>query len=136
MSSQVRLVVDAIGELLDRVTKSIVTGVVNKLQDDPRIGGTPIDTGFASSNWIANVGAPFSNLAGSRQDAENGFLSNLSAQRLQEVTAAKKLFNGPVHVTNNVDYITLLNSGSSKQAPSGFVQAAIASTISGLGRKL
>lgn len=136
MQGQVRIVIDAIEELLDNVTRSLVTDIILRLQDDPSVGGTPVDTGFASSNWIASIGSPYSGLAGSREDAENGVLSTLSQQRFAEILGAKKLFTKPVHVTNNVEYINLLNDGSSRQAPAGFVQNAISGAVTSLGRKL
>ena len=37
--------------------------------------------------------------------------------------------DGTAWVANNVPYITKLNGGSSKQAPSGFVQIAIARAV-------
>ncbi len=86
---------------------------------------TPRDTGFAESNWIPQIGsfnaAPVGTKisVGLAVDAQKKSLSLLSRYKLP-----KKVF-----IVNNVSYIVDLNEGTSTQAPSGFVQNAIAKAI-------
>jgi hypothetical protein len=91
------------------------------LQED-----TPVDTGFAVTNWIPSVGEPRLELAGTREEAESGRL-NLAPQA-EGVAAlrAYELSQGDLYDTNNVDYVEhSLNRGTSAQAPATFVQRAI-----------
>ena len=81
------------------------------------ISTTPVDTGWARANWIPNVGGPARGTGASRQ-----------AAGLAEAVAFK-LADGAVHVTNNVPYIRKLNHGHSKQAPSNFVEYAVAKGV-------
>jgi hypothetical protein len=89
------------------------------------VEGTPKDTGFAANNWVPEVGAPHEGLAGTRAEAEQGRLDRAPAQAGIDAVRAYELSQGDVHDTNNVDYMRLLNAGSSAQAPAAFVQAAI-----------
>jgi hypothetical protein len=76
------------------------------------IEATPVDTGFAASNWPITTGAPASGTVG---------IGGAGAP-----PAGYKLDDGSVYVTNNAQYIQVLNGGSSTQAPAGFVEQAIA----------
>lgn len=77
---------------------------------------TPVDTGFARGNWQATIDSP--------------------AEGLVSVIAPAMAPPGPGSdpstlrfVTNNAAYIRRLNGGSSTQAPSGFVEAAVAKAV-------
>ncbi len=86
---------------------------------------TPVDTGFAKSNWIPSVGKPKSSPSGSRTSVSSGAQkSGLGRLKSYRVT------QGRVFIVNNVEYIGDLNSGSSSQAPAGFVQGGIARGVS------
>ncbi len=86
---------------------------------------TPVALNWARANWIPSIGSPSAiaqsgspdrgavQMALGRQSAGIGQIANY------------RLTQGSTFVSNNAPYIRRLNDGSSKQAPAGFVQAAI-----------
>ena len=117
-----------VGLATRRVTLQVFTGLVQK---------TPVDTGRAKSNWGINQGAPSPppSHAVTEQEARSRRKSKTPANAASEdakalayASAAVSGIDGsaPVHVTNNLPYITALNDGHSKQAPAGFVQTTVA----------
>lgn len=54
---------------------------------------------------------------------------------LSTVAAAYKTAQGPVYITNNVPYISLLNDGFSPQAEKGFVRHALERAIRKVGER-
>lgn len=122
MASELLKLQGELDQFLSKVTKTVAVEVTYEL-----IKTTPEDTGFAHSNWVPSTGSPFSGLAGTYEAALGGSL-NRGPQKigLLAVNRAYTISKGPIFVTNNVDYIDLLNHGYSAQAPSGFVQATIA----------
>lgn len=84
------------------------------------VESTPVDTGFAKTNWIPSVGIPKTNTSGSREATNSGAQkAGLARVRVYRIG------QGRVFIVNNVPYIGDLNDGSSAQAPSGFVQGGI-----------
>ena len=108
---------------LEKFTSRQVISVTRRLTLNLR-GATPKKTGFAASNWIPSLGAN-NGIAGSKRmvsfSAQNAGLSEIRSYRITRTEAPR--------VTNSVAYIDLLNSGSSLQAPAGFVERAIADAI-------
>lgn len=81
---------------------------------------TPVDTGHASNNWIASIGSPATEVAGSHEAPDSG----PQKEGLARVASEYQL-PLPTYIANNVPYIGALNDGHSKQAPTGFVQAGV-----------
>ena len=81
--------------------------------------GTPVKTGNARSNWLVGVGAPRSGVVPIRSEVET--INDGAATIRGRVKG-----DAEVNITNDVDYLTLLNAGSSRQAPAGFVEKAVA----------
>ena len=108
---------------LEKFTSRQVISVTRRMTLNLR-GATPKKTGFAASNWIPSLGAN-NGIAGSKRmvsfSAQNAGLSEIRSYRITRTEAPR--------VTNSVAYIDLLNSGSSLQAPAGFVERAIADAI-------
>lgn len=77
--------------------------------------GTPVDTGHARRNWVPSVASPFEGIA----------LSNAEHDAGVAVVIRFKLGDGALYLSNNVPYVPRLNLGWSKQAPAGFIEAAI-----------
>lgn len=98
-----------------RVEQAVARVAVNVTHE--LVATTPVDTGWARANWIPAVGSPARGTGQSRQ-----------AAGLAEVVAFK-LADGQAFVSNNVPYIRRLNGGSSKQAPSNFVEHAVAKGV-------
>ena len=86
---------------------------------------TPVDTSKALSNWIVSLrrgsskitDAHFSGSYGSTFAASAGQTVALGDAVIKNVKIGETIF-----ITNNVNYIELLNKGWSKQAPSGFIE--------------
>lgn len=117
---------DDLSAFTGRVVSRLGVAAHAELVKAPSEGGTPVDTGWARANWVPSIGTPFEGIAGSRESAEDGRVDQGPAQQgLARVAAAYRIRQGPVFVSNNVPYVPRLNDGHSRQAPSGFVQAAI-----------
>jgi hypothetical protein len=90
--------------------------------------GTPISTAWASTNWWPAVGqAPTAN--GGPVGEPSSRAGGQSAG-VAEVASYKIASGQPLWVSNNVPYISRLNAGWSQQAPAGFVEQAIETTLS------
>ena len=109
----------------EKEAKRLVLGIHEELART-----TPVDTGWARSNWLLSVGAPIEKTAGSKE------LIDLNAGG---VGVGKilgwKFTQGPAYDTNNVPYIRKLNGGSSKQAAKNFVSLAIQKQVAISNRK-
>jgi hypothetical protein len=127
--------IDFIVADLDRFTRgeviALALNVNANLRSSPPLG-TPIDTGWASANWVPSVGEPFiDKLADQVREPTAGQI----AARAAEATAGEndvlswRNTDGPIFSTNNVPYIGALNGGHSGQSPRGFVQIAIEKAI-------
>ena len=127
---QIRVIINALDGVSERVVKKLVLDSVANLVRSGPDGGTPVDTGWARANWIAQIGSPVTEAAGSPENV--GEASSAQSAGLGSVLAYK-LARGPVFISNNVPYIIRLNEGHSKQAASGFVQAAIQLAVTQLG---
>ena len=68
---------------------------------------TPVDTGRARSGWIYSVNKP------------------KTTGRRKPDSMAQKVLDKTHYLTNDVDYVNELESGSSKQAPRGMVRIAL-----------
>jgi len=81
--------------------------------------GTPVKTGYARSNWLVGVGSDKTGEVPIRSEVET-------------IAAGSAAIRGRVKgdteviITNEVHYMPLLNAGSSRQAPAGFVEKAVA----------
>src|SRR5690606_24752768 len=89
---------------------------------------TPVDVGTAISNWTLTLSSPEADSYSAYAPGEHGSTRqmNIGAAYNQAASAVSDRKPGqPIWISNPLHYITLLNLGSSKQAPSGFVQAAV-----------
>jgi hypothetical protein len=110
---------------------ALAQNVNANLRDSPPLG-TPIDTGWASANWVPSVGEPF--VDPSADTVKDPTPAQISARARQSAEGLNELLSwrnqdGPIFSTNNVPYIGALNNGHSSQSPRGFVQAAIEKAI-------
>lgn len=103
----------------------IVTEIHSELMDSPPTG-TPVDTGWARSNWQIQVGSPPTGTVGSK-----GAVSDAKALADREAIKSFKLGDGDVYIQNNVPYIGRLNQGGhSIQSPPFFVDTAVSKVMS------
>ncbi|WP_299085067.1 hypothetical protein [uncultured Paraglaciecola sp.] len=92
---------------------------------------TPRDTSWAANNWVSQIGTPSRVTVGSRDNV--GGAASASQFSLAQVVGTLNVqtdnSNQDIFISNNVPYIRPLNDGHSKQAPSGFVQIAVAAGL-------
>lgn len=122
---QIRAIVRGLDRLTERVVTKITLDVTANLVET-----TPVDTGWARANWVPALSKPFvANLGAVPVTAQNASAAGVRQQAAVAGIAGYRLSMGRVFVSNNVPYIQELNAGSSRQAPSGFVQRAIAKAV-------
>lgn len=97
------------------------------LIDQTLVAATPVDTGRARSNWIVTLGVPSA-------------ASRLPMSPTEALREGESVINGwrpgqSIFITNNLNYISKLNAGSSAQAPAGFVERAVERGRRSLGQK-
>jgi hypothetical protein len=129
--------IDLIVADLDKFTRGEIIALglnVNaNLRSNPPLG-TPIDTGWASANWVPSVGQPATidgepaNKSEGPTPAEVAARAAMAEEGVNQVLAWRQE-DGPIFSTNSVPYIGALNAGHSPQSPRGFVQAAIEKAI-------
>lgn len=129
-SRRIKIVVNSLERFLDRIMRKLTLDIVANLVSAPDQGyGTPVDTGWARANWVPQIGSPRTETVGTREQAEAGNVSQSNQQIGLATIAASYRFGPRIYISNNVPYIVRLNEGSSKQAPRGFVQNAIAKAV-------
>lgn len=126
----IRFVLDALTRFTEQHVKVITLDAVANLVED-----TPRRTGWARSNWVPSIGTS-ADLDGTppADDQSSAAVGQRSAEReagIAAIVTGYRLSLGRIYITNNVPYIQRLNDGHSKQAPAGFVQAAILRAVRG-----
>lgn len=125
--------IDFIVADLDKFTRgeviALALNVNANLRDSPP-KGTPIDTGWASANWVPSVGEPYVDTTETKDPtpAQVAARARIADQGTNDVLSWRNQ-DGPIFSTNNVPYIGALNNGHSTQSPRGFVQAAMEKAI-------
>lgn len=96
---------------------------------------TPVDTGRARANWQTQLGAaPVGEATGYPRGTQGSTGAAAAAQAIAGAEAAAQGYTEahsgtPVYISNSLPYIGRLNAGHSKQAPAGFVEAAIEAAV-------
>lgn len=124
--AQIEFIIADLSQFAEREIVALALNADSNLRASPPIG-TPIDTGWASANWVPSVGEPKILVSADKRDptaADIAAARSAGAAGLNEVLAWK-MEHGPIFVTNNVPYIQPLNAGHSTQSPAGFVQNAL-----------
>ena len=113
---------EAIENNLDLIVRDVSAEVYNELTQDPRsIGagtGTPRDTRRATNGWNISMNGPNYNDPG-----EGTYGEPPGAQE----EARSKIRKGATNasIANGVPYVAILDTGTSTQAPGGFVRRAV-----------
>jgi hypothetical protein len=92
---------------------------------------TPVDTGWAKSNWLPSIKKPKRELVG----APNNINQIAVITGIAEVTGWNIVDEQPIYISNNVPYMRRLNDGSSKQAPSGFIESRIKQEVNKMNKR-
>jgi len=99
---------------------------------------TPVDTGRARANWRTNIGGPLTAPVASFPEGKKGTTGAAAAgMAIQDATdkmAQYKESGREVYISNNLIYIDPLNRGSSRQAPAGFIEGAIAAGLKAISQ--
>lgn len=123
-----------LGKMFDRLPRELKTAASMAAVSASRViikdlsNNTPVDTTKAVSNWIVTLKSPATGEIGSHVPGRKGDTKTPSALQTYSAAVAILASKKPgqvVYITNNVDYVKLLNEGSSKQQPAGFVQRAV-----------
>ncbi|MES2180724.1 MAG: hypothetical protein V4493_01320 [Pseudomonadota bacterium] len=88
---------------------------------------TPVDTSAAVSNWQVSLNSPISGFISPYVPGFLGYTASASIAIAKQVAIGILQNKKPgqvIYITNNAPYIRGLNSGTSKQDPGGFVEAA------------
>lgn len=107
----------------NEVAKAVARAVIKDL-----LPATPVDITRALSNWIPSHDAPANYsilpyVPGHLGSTRGASISAALAEAMSAISDKRP--GRPIFFTNNVDYIGLLNAGSSKQAPAGFVERSV-----------
>ena len=108
---------DRIGERLRKHIEQIFKALCLEIDKELR-KATPVDTGHARANWVPSVGSPHVG------DLESAAAAMAHAAGVAGVLRFK-LGDGALWVSNGVDYVAILNYGTSDQAPAMWIEAAI-----------
>lgn len=95
------------------------------------VTSTRVDTGLARSNWVAQIGSQFGGVIppyapGSKLGAsETANASGAIAQQGSVIRSYNGEHRGNIHISNNVNYIGVLNNGGPNVGPDMMVERAI-----------
>jgi len=90
------------------------------------VKGSPVDTGRFRASWVIGIGSKSEDVAPEGTRGSKSAAGAESMTRLAAVTPATVHGTEPVIISNNLPYATSLADGHSGQAPSGWVEAAVA----------
>ena len=96
--------------------------------DQAVVMGTPVDTGRAKSNWIAQINSAPSDVIEAYVPGGEGWTADDNEQAAMaqaEGIIRNYRYGDEIHITNNLPYIQRLNDGYSPQAGANFVEEAI-----------
>jgi hypothetical protein len=120
-ADRIKQIAVTVDEGINRTVKQIALAV-----DAAVVQATPVDTGRARSNWIASLEVASGDTI---EPLAPGALATQAAIQAAIDALAQRKPGQSIHLTNNLPYIVRLNEGHSAQAPSGFVQTAIANGL-------
>lgn len=102
------------------VIKRLTLDITADLQET-----NPVATGWSAANWIPNIGGSFSKAPVGQRIMGNIDVATQQTQIAKVATQYK--LGPPVHITNNVPYITILNE--SHRTAAGFVDRAVEKNV-------
>lgn len=107
--------------------------------DQAVVSATPVDTGRARSNWVAQIGAQFSGVIDAYAPGAGGSTGQQNVQAALDqaervINQYTSGFDQAIYITNNLPYIGRLNEGYSAQAPANFVELALIEAVAVINR--
>jgi hypothetical protein len=127
---------DDFAKRIDRIAVRVESNVERAVKDCAGavlrsvVENTPVDTGYARSNWTPELDRAFEGLFSARVPGKAGSTAEENAAATIEagaptIEAFDIATNREIHITNNAPHIQPLNDGHSKQAPAGFVRIGL-----------
>jgi len=107
-------VAKGLGEFVLSIERNIIDEVGTEV-----VERTPVDTGFARGNWVPGLNAPPISATTTLDPTATAAPARISS--LAQLLRLGDTF----YITNNADYIELLNRGYSPQAAAQFVSRAV-----------
>ena len=126
-SRRMTLIASDLGENADKLVRKVALAA-----DQAVVLSTPVDTGRARSNWIAQIGSAPDQVVEAYAPGEGGSsgAQNATGAMSQAAAVISGYTSGQeIHIANNLPYIQKLNTGSSAQAPAGFVEKAVQDAV-------
>ena len=133
-SRRIALIGTGVVEEADRLVRTVAL-----LADQTVVLRTPVDKGRARSNWSVALDAPPRTQIEAYAPGQQGSTGAANAQAaLAQGAAAISGYSGwrnsSINISNNLPYINRLNQGWSSQAPAGFVEAAVQTSVRAVKR--
>jgi hypothetical protein len=126
MGAQSDAIVASLERQVENAAKALVLEIVANL-----VAATPVATGWARANWLPSIGSPSTSTAGSP-----GSVSGGEQQAGMVAVLRFTLAQAVMYVANNVPYITILNYGTSSQAPALFVEYCVMQALLTIQQKM
>ena len=126
-SRRMRIRSEKVVENVDKLVRKVAL-----VADQAIVSATPVDTGRAKSNWIAQLNSPATQTISAYSPGELGATTAQNEQAA--IDQASSVISGynygdEIHITNNLPYIQRLNDGYSGQAPTNFVETAVSQAV-------
>ncbi|RPJ39861.1 MAG: hypothetical protein EHM35_01250 [Planctomycetaceae bacterium] len=119
---------------LEKVVMGEIEGLIQKIGtalDAEVVVATPVKTGQTMGSWIASLGNPAAIVVpGLGTPDRSANAAEASARAIKQASNTIRRFRlgtfaNSIWIANDTPYLPLLNSGSSRQAPAGFIELAI-----------
>lgn len=91
---------------------------------------TPVDTGRARGNWLISVNNPSKANTSRIDKRKTGAEPSETIKQEEKAKLEKAKGDESIYISNNLEYISALEYGHSKQAPSGMVGVTLANAES------
>jgi len=132
-AARIRALADGVELQSGEAVKDAAAAALVTLVRVTPVGGPPTSPrdphpGLARSNWHVLVGDQSASALRSPTTETEAVANGIAAARALATT------DGTISISNPTPYINALNSGSSLQAPAGFVDAAIAAAAAAASR--
>lgn len=117
-----------LGKFMEEEADDIIEGVTRRVHavalsiDQNVVISTPVDTGRARGNWIAEVGHDPTQAEPDTKSKDGAASIKRAAEAIEKFDARR---HEEIYIANNLPYIEKLDAGSSAQAPANFVEQAI-----------
>lgn len=138
LKNQGRMIIGEFERYISLIVQNYGFEILSNLRSDPRLTGTPIDTGWASENWVAGVADMYPRAPiGHRPPRGRLFMG---ASPRMEYIFNYNIRQGPLRIVNNVPYIGIINQSKKlRVAAPMFIERSIQKaklTLIGLGKRI